>query len=190
MGLETTDAGLRQKLESDSCPVIFDETDSDSSAKTANMVRILVLLRTATDGDVGITKGDADGKSVTYLMRTAFLLFSVRSMIEKASEQLRIFELELEKKDPSEAAPVFRRHDELAAVIQKGNLERKYVTRIMHHAPAIRRNIKILKQYLASQGEEGRRAEMFSTVYAAAHEGRFTVEKKSVADLIGSLTAA
>lgn len=168
-GLETTDAGLRQKLESDSCPVIFDEADSDNPAKTANMVRILALLRTATDGDVGITKGGADGKSVTYLMRNAFLLFSVRSMIEKASEQSRIFELELEKKEPSEAAPVFRRHDELAAVIRSGDLGRKYVTRIMHHAPAIRRNIETLRQYLSGQGEEGRRAEMFSTVYAAAH---------------------
>lgn len=168
-GLETTDAGLRQKLESDSCPVIFDEADSDNAAKTANMVRILALLRTATDGDVGITKGGADGKSVTYLMRNAFLLFSVRSMIEKASEQSRIFELELEKKDPAEAAPIFQRHNELAAVIQKGDLGRKYVTRIMHHAPSIRRNIETLRQYLASQGEEGRRAEMFSTVYTAAH---------------------
>lgn len=168
-GLETTDAGLRQKLESDSCPVIFDEADSDNPAKTANMVRILALLRTATDGDVGITKGGADGKSVTYLMRNAFLLFSVRSMIEKASEQSRIFELELEKKDPAEAAPVFQKHDELAAIIQKGDLGRKYVTRIMHHAPDIRRNIETLRLYLASQGEEGRRAEMFSTVYAAAH---------------------
>ena len=102
-------------------------------------------------------------------MRNAFLLFSVRSMIEKASEQSRIFELELEKKEPSEAAPVFRRHDELAAVIRSGDLGRKYVTRIMHHAPAIRRNIETLRQYLSDQGEEGRRAEMFSTVYAAAH---------------------
>ena len=131
-GLETTDAGLRQKLESDSCPVIFDEADSDNPAKTANMVRILALLRTATDGDVGITKGGADGKSVTYLMRNAFLLFSVRSMIEKASEQSRIFELELEKKDPAEAAPIFRKHDELAAVIRAGDLGRNYVP---HHAP-------------------------------------------------------
>ena len=168
-GLETTDAGLRQKLESDSCPVIFDEADSDNAAKTANMVRILALLRTATDGDVGITKGGADGKSVTYLMRNAFLLFSVRSMIEKASEQSRIFELELEKKDTAEASSIFRRHDELAAVIRSGDLGRKYVTRIMYHAPAIRRNIEALRQYLTSQGEEGRRAEMFSTVYTAAH---------------------
>lgn len=52
-----------------------------------------------------LQRGGADGKSVTYLMRNAFLLFSVRSMIEKASEQSRIFELELEKKAPSEAAP-------------------------------------------------------------------------------------
>lgn len=168
-GLETTDAGLRQKLESDSCPVIFDEADSDNAAKTANMGRILALLRTATDGDVGITKGGADGKSVTYLMRNAFLLFSVRSMIEKASEQSRIFELELEKKAPAEATPIFRKHDELATLIQSGDLGRKYITRIMHHAPAIRRNIEALRQYLASQGEEGRRAEMFSTVYTAAH---------------------
>lgn len=168
-GLETTDAGLRQKLESDSCPVIFDEADSDNAAKTANMGRILALLRTATDGDVGITKGGADGKSVTYLMRNAFLLFSVRSMIEKASEQSRIFELELEKKDPAEATPIFRKHDELATLIQSGDLGRKYVTRIMYHAPDIRRNIEALRQYLASQGEEGRRAEMFSTVYVAAH---------------------
>ena len=168
-GLETTDAGLRQKLESDSCPVIFDEADSDNAAKTANMGRILALLRTATDGDVGITKGGADGKSVTYLMRNAFLLFSVRSMIEKASEQSRIFELELEKKEPSETAPLFQRHNELAAVIRSGDLGRKYVTRIIHHAPDIRRNIELLRQYLASRGEEGRRAEMFATVYASAH---------------------
>lgn len=168
-GLETTDAGLRQKLESDSCPVIFDEADSDNAAKTANMGRILALLRTATDGDVGITKGGADGKSVTYLMRNAFLLFSVRSMIEKSSEQSRIFELELEKKDPSETAPLFQRHNELAAVIREGNLGRKYITRIIHHAPDIRRNIEALRQYLSGRGEEGRRAEMFATVYASAH---------------------
>ena len=168
-GLETTDAGLRQKLESDSCPVIFDEADSDNAAKTANMGRILALLRTATDGDVGITKGGVDGKSVTYLMRNAFLLFSVRSMIEKSSEQSRIFELELEKKDPSETAPLFQRHNELAAVIREGNLGRKYITRIIHHAPDIRRNIEALRQYLSGRGEEGRRAEMFATVYASAH---------------------
>lgn len=168
-GLETTDAGLRQKLESDSCPVIFDEADSDNAAKTANMGRILALLRTATDGDVGITKGGADGKSVTYLMRNAFLLFSVRSMIEKSSEQSRIFELELEKKEPSETAPLFQRHNELAAVIRSGDLGRKYVTRIIYRAPDIRRNIEALRQYLSEQGEEGRRAEMFATVYASAH---------------------
>lgn len=168
-GLETTDAGLRQKLESDSCPVIFDEADSDNAAKTANMGRILALLRTATDGDVGITKGGVDGKSVTYLMRNAFLLFSVRSMIEKSSEQSRIFELELEKKDPSETAPLFQRHNELAAVIREGNLGRKYITRIILHAPDIRRNIEALRQYLSGRGEEGRRAEMFATVYASAH---------------------
>ena len=168
-GLETTDAGLRQKLESDSCPVIFDEADSDNAAKTANMGRILALLRTATDGDVGITKGGVDGKSVTYLMRNAFLLFSVRSMIEKSSEQSRIFELELEKKDPSETAPLFQRHNELAAVIREGDLGRKYITRIIHHAPDIRRNIEALRQYLSGRGEEGRRAEMFATVYASAH---------------------
>ena len=168
-GLETTDAGLRQKLESDSCPVIFDEADSDNAAKTANMGRILALLRTATDGDVGITKGGVDGKSVTYLMRNAFLLFSVRSMIEKSSEQSRIFELELEKKDPSETAPLFQRHNELAAVIREGDLGRKYITRIIPHAPDIRRNIEALRQYLSGRGEEGRRAEMFATVYASAH---------------------
>lgn len=168
-GLETTDAGLRQKLESDSCPVIFDEADSDNAAKTANMGRILALLRTATDGDVGITKGGVDGKSVTYLMRNAFLLFSVRSMIEKSSEQSRIFELELEKKDPSETAPLFQRHNELAAVIREGDLGRKYISRIIHHAPDIRRNIEALRQYLSGRGEEGRRAEMFATVYASAH---------------------
>lgn len=168
-GLETTDAGLRQKLESDSCPVIFDEADSDNAAKTANMGRILALLRTATDGDVGIIKGGVDGKSVTYLMRNAFLLFSVRSMIEKSSEQSRIFELELEKKDPSETAPLFQRHNELAAVIREGDLGRKYITRIIHHAPDIRRNIEALRQYLSGRGEEGRRAEMFATVYASAH---------------------
>lgn len=168
-GLETTDAGLRQKLESDSCPVIFDEADSDNAAKTANMGRILALLRTATDGDVGITKGGVDGKSVTYLMRNAFLLFSVRSMIEKSSEQSRIFELELEKKDPSETAPLFQRHNELAAVIREGDLGSKYITRIIHHAPDIRRNIEALRQYLSGRGEEGRRAEMFATVYASAH---------------------
>lgn len=90
-------------------------------------------------------------------------------MIEKASEQSRIFELELEKKDPAEAAPIFRKHDELARQIEAEGLGRKYVTRVMYYAPPMRRNIEALKRYLTSQGEEGRRAEMFSTVYAAAH---------------------
>lgn len=73
-GLEPTDAGLRQKLESDSCPVIFDEADSDNAAKTANMVRILALLRIATDGDVGITKGGGQKRHLPYEKRLPSVL--------------------------------------------------------------------------------------------------------------------
>jgi hypothetical protein len=93
---ETTSAGIRQALESDSKPVYFDEAETNNERSSKRMQYILELARQASfENDAKILKGTADGAGHSYKITSMFLLSSVRVNLIEETDISRFAVLEL-----------------------------------------------------------------------------------------------
>lgn len=83
---ETTAAGIRQRLEWDSKPVIFDEAETNSDRSGKRIQSVLELARQASfDSEGVILKGTPDGSGHSYKITSQFMLASIRvNLIEEA----------------------------------------------------------------------------------------------------------
>ena len=97
VAFNTTEPGIRQELQSDARPVIFDEAERDSKSSAFRMEEILGYQRVASsENSVQILKGDASGiKAKSYKPRSCFLFQSINTGITKRSDESRVTVLSL-----------------------------------------------------------------------------------------------
>lgn len=94
----TTEAGIRGQLGSDALPVMFDEAESENERAGNRMQAILELARqSSTESGAGITKGTANGGSITYMVRSMFCFSSIGVAAVKKADTSRISQLSLRK---------------------------------------------------------------------------------------------
>jgi len=99
----TTEAGIRQDLNGDALPVLFDEADPKTESAVHRLAAILELARQASSSNSApILKGGAGGKNVAYTIRSAFMFASINSAATLAADQSRIITLAL--RGPSQGA--------------------------------------------------------------------------------------
>ncbi len=164
----TSEAGIRQMLGSDSLPVVFDEAESEDKASQKRFDGVLELARQAsTETGAGIVKGSANGGAVTYLIRSMFLFASIGVAAVKKADVSRVTVLPLRKNTGPFAQQEF---DAIKRVwretIGSPGFTSRFRSRSLRFAKVIRAN-----------------AETFSTVAV-----EFTGDKRS-ADQIGTLLA-
>ena len=93
-----TEAGIRQKLECDALPVVFDEAEAETIKAQKNLENILGLARQSSSSGGGqIIKGTAAGKSQTFDINSMFCFSSIGVPIKQHSDQTRISVLTLVK---------------------------------------------------------------------------------------------
>lgn len=84
-------AGLRQSLQSDALPVLFDEAEGDSGRAQDNIAAVLGLMRHSSAAlDAKVFKGGADGKASTSIVRSCFLLAAIRDPLIQAADKSRV----------------------------------------------------------------------------------------------------
>lgn len=97
---DTTEAGLRAQLKSDTRALIFDEFENEGKESVAKLDKIFGLLRQASsEKQSGIIKGTASGKSIVYKARTSAMLSGITVNVEKAADKGRICVIELISKN-------------------------------------------------------------------------------------------
>lgn len=101
---ETSEAGLRQTLNHDALPVVFDEADIDDKRSAERIQNILTLMRSASTDDGGLLlKGSATGAAKSYSIRSCFAFASIGVQAAQQSDRSRITILSmrsLPKDDP------------------------------------------------------------------------------------------
>lgn len=101
----TTEAGIRQGLNSDALPVVFDEAESNERNDKARMQGILALARIAsTESSARILKGSANGEVSRYTVRSMFLLSSISTALKQGADKSRFAQLTLRSNDAAEDA--------------------------------------------------------------------------------------
>lgn len=87
----TTEAGLRQTLQYDALPVVFDEAEAEDKASQDRMQSVLTLMRAASAEDGGqMVKGGADGTARSYMIRSCFAYASIAVQLSQQSDRTRV----------------------------------------------------------------------------------------------------
>lgn len=100
----TSAAGLRQSLQSDALPVLFDEAEGDSGRAADNIAAVLSLMRHSSAAlEAKVFKGGADGKATASIVRSCFLLAAIRDPLIQAADKSRVTILSLKKSSKESA---------------------------------------------------------------------------------------
>ena len=92
----SSSAGLRQTLQSDALPVVFDEAEGDSKKAAENIADVLSMMRHASANLAAkVIKGGADGRATSTLVRSCFCLSAIRDPLDQAADQSRVTVLSL-----------------------------------------------------------------------------------------------
>lgn len=97
-GAETTSAGLRQYLNSDSTAIILEEAECDTPKKKQNRDDLFSLMRQSTSDDApDIVKGSKEGHAVTFKMRNMFMFVATSPEVETVADDNRVFRINMVK---------------------------------------------------------------------------------------------
>lgn len=163
--VNTTAAGIYQKVQHDSAPVAVDEFESEADTRTADAV--VKLARQAASGGL-LLRGGSDHNGKEFQARSAFIFSMINKPPLNAQDLSRIADLvlrplaELRKAgdEPVLAPPVPDNLDEIA---------RQLLRRMFDAWPRFNRVLKAFKGALMASGHTGRAGDQFGTLAAAWH---------------------
>lgn len=158
---ETTAAGIRQRLESDSKPVLFDEAETNNDRSSKRMQHVLELARQASYENEGqILKGTADGSGHSYKITSMFLLASVRVNLIEETDKSRFAQLDIGIGDPAEWPNIKKK---LSAVTK--DFGDRLHARMIRLWPVLQRNVEIFQDAVAARYDR-RTGQQYGTLLA------------------------
>ena len=164
----TTEAGIRCSLGSDSIPVIFDEAEAENAAAAHRIDKVMELARQASsEGSSGIVKGTATGGSITHYVRSMFLFSSIGVSSVKKADTSRISSIELVK---SNSADQFAHVKQLwRESVMTPKFGEKIRARSIKNADTIRHNASIFSDAAAITLGDKRAGDQIGALIAGAH---------------------
>ena len=170
----TSPAGFTQRIGQDALPVAFDEGEEhgdDGGRKARNLAGVLDILRSAaTSGDVGISKGGADGTAKVYKARFCTALFSIANNLSREADTSRFLVLRLSPlMDAAARAAMYERQEAARAMTQEQDFTPRLFTRLLRAVPALLDNARTIRAHLMGEGYNPRRAELLGLLLAGAH---------------------
>lgn len=141
---DTSEAGIRQTLEHDAVPIIWDEFESETKKAEQRTEDVLAMVtRASSESQAGMVKGGADGKATSYKTRSMFIFGSISVGIKQNAAKSRITKLSLmAKSETAESQANFkameaRIENELTPEFSSG-----LQARAIRMIPVIRQNAK------------------------------------------------
>ncbi|PBB30593.1 toprim domain-containing protein [Mesorhizobium sp. WSM3882] len=156
---DTTEAGVRQALKDDLLPILFDEFEAKTEDDRKRISKIIALARQAfSSNGAPIIKGGANGESVSYRVRSAFLFASIDKSMTLPADDSRIVTLELRGPDPN-AGPAAKRFradafSQLQSEINElfaDDFSQRFFMRSLGLAPIINANAQIFARVIAKK---------------------------------------
>lgn len=169
----TSEAGIRQQLDSDTMPIVFDESEAQDEKKANAMQDILFLARQSSSADGGyILKGSSSGESVKYMVRSPFFMTSIVPCLKHDADESRFVQIRLLKE-----SKMGKEHDAAQWNAFKEERERlltpewckKLVMRSVLLIPQIMHNQKIFQEAAREVFGDARKADTYSMIFAGLY---------------------
>jgi putative DNA primase/helicase len=164
----TSEAGIRGRLKSDSLPVLFDEAESENQRAGNRMESVIELARQSSSEDGGgIIKGTQTGGSVTYMVRSMFCFASIGVAAVKKADTSRIAVLNLKKTDDAEQ---FQRVKAIwQETVAKARYCAQFRARAIRNALTTRYNADVFSTAAVAYTGDKRSADQIGTLLAGAY---------------------
>jgi putative DNA primase/helicase len=166
----TTEPGLRQKLQSDARPIIFDEAEAESGRDAERLQSILNLVRvSASENSPDILKGTVGQSAAkSFRIRSMFLFQSINVSLSKRADESRITVLSL--RDQSNARDIG--FDDLDATVRERitpDFASALISRSVSLIPVIRANAETFATAIASHLGNRRLGDQLGALLAGAY---------------------
>lgn len=183
----TTEAGLRQKIQFDARPIMFDEAESENQQAMARIQSVIELARQASfDGGAEIMKGTVNGSGMSFRMRSMFMMGSINVGLKQAADESRFTVVSLNKAEKTpEAITRFRTFESDVLSTLTDDFCKSIRARAYHMIPIIRENAKTFSTAVAMQMGSQRIGDQVGTLlagyWALLDDGMFELdEAKSI----------
>lgn len=167
----TSEAGIRQQLQHDARPVLFDEADTDGRNDTDRLQTILALVRSSSSFEGGsIVKGGQTGNSKTYRIKSCFAFASISPQVSNAADKSRVTLLSLV--EPADKVASRNRWEQMLHLMGDVLTEEwceRLQGRTIQMLPVILENAKVFTRAAAAVLEEQRAGDQIGTLLAGAY---------------------
>lgn len=176
----TTEAGIRQSLQGDARPVLFDEAEGTGQRERDRLQRVLELARQASsEGGGVIAKGTAGGQALSFHIRSCFCFSSISHSITQNSDRSRVTVIEIDSKRYGGEA----QYQELVKLIHDNitpDFCNAFYWRCVEIADIIRQNAKVFSDAATNIFRDRRAGDQIGALLAGAYslssKGLITIE--------------
>jgi len=166
----STEAGIRQKLQSDALPVLFDESEQNDEKAEARVQSVLALARQASSESGAKTyKGTASGEGTDFLIRSMFCLSSIQVNIKNDADRARLTVLGLRSSHDGEVDvgwPALK--EALYMLARDADLPARLMRRSLDLLPVTFQNIDVFVVAAAKRFGSQREGDQYGTLMAGA----------------------
>jgi putative DNA primase/helicase len=168
----TTEAGVRQKLQSDAFPVVYDEAEEDETAGKRIQGIISLARHSSSESSAETLKGTTHGKNLAFKVRSMFCWASIGGAISNESDKNRISLLTLKGKSmvrPSERQDHWKKLQPLLRRINE-DVGRNLVARTLKllRSGMLAETIEIFQDAATITLGDQRDGDQYGTLYAGA----------------------
>ena len=168
IALSTTEAGIRHKLKHDALPVLFDESEAEGRQDAIRMQGVLNLARGSSSG-AEIAKGTADGKGISYPMRSCFYFSSINVSITQRADDSRISRLVLKEDTRPDKKARFDETSRMVFSTINPHYSAKMLARSLKHLKTLQANYATFKEAVSITVGSNRIANQIGYLLAGAY---------------------
>jgi phage/plasmid primase-like uncharacterized protein len=144
----STEPGMRQTINNNSLPVIFDEFEADNNESLTRITKVIELIRQASSSTKGlIYKGSQSGTSTSFTPRFAALVSSIRVNLINKADRNRFTVLELDKNKHNEN-DYLEMNKIMSKIFNNESTWKKIVSYIINHQKIYLSNYKKIESLL------------------------------------------
>lgn len=168
----STEAGIRQTLKADALPVLIDESEQNNDREESRMQNIISLMRQSSSETGAVTyKGTASGESLSYIIRSMFMLSSVQVGINHQAdfERITILSLRSIKEDSNtqnQSQQWERLKTMLRALANDTDLPARMFMRSLTLLPVTLKNIATFSRIASERFNSVRTGDQYGTLMA------------------------
>lgn len=167
----STEAGIRQFVGNRAVPVVFDEAEGNGNTEERRQAVIQLMRQSSAETRGRIMKGSANHQSVTFTLRSAFLMSSIGVGLREAADLTRTAVLTIRPLSGMTMTELAQQEEQwkklqAACAAIPTDTPQRLLARQVRNLPTLRKNVEVFKEVIAISLGNRRLGDQLGTLLA------------------------